>query len=85
MIPPISTEESQQISEILVNRVFQQMEKVAHIDLLMSFREQFFDQHGFLWDVADSVASVATGQWIWLDNGWRHWEPAHKHLGFFAK
>jgi hypothetical protein len=82
VIPPTSTEQILEI-QTLENCVFHQLEKIANIDLIMSLRDQFLDQHDFLsWSIADAIASVATGQWIWSPSGvWRHWEPPHRWLG----
>lgn len=82
-IPPMSTEESQRISELLANSTFEHMEKLVDRRELMLMRDQFFEHHDFFWELADTVAQVAVGQWHWLGNtAFRHWEPAHHWLGY---
>lgn len=86
MIPPIPPTSTEQVLKIerLPNCTFSQMEKAVDRQLMMLFREQFFEHHDFVWDIASSIASVATGQWLWVENtAWRYWEPPHKHLGAY--
>jgi len=78
----MSTEESQRISELLASHTFQSVEKLVARDPLMLMREKFFARHDFFWDLADTVAQVAIGRWIWHNNNWRYWEPVHHWLGY---